>query len=85
MSIQELIQACNTVANGNGTSEEITEVANVALNILSHIGEFVEENGTDWVGYPIEYFLKQQYDDTLIIDTFDSIIHEVEGYLYDIN
>ena len=53
--LTELIEACENIVDGSGTKRDAIEVANVALNIFTHIEEFINKTEADNIEDMLDY------------------------------
>ena len=66
------------VENYKQTTSEDNEVI---YNIFSHIAHFIDICGTDWVGFPQEYFHRNKQAQREAIEAFSNILCELEEYI----
>ena len=81
--LTELIEACENIVDGSGTKRDAIEVANVALNIFTHIEEFINKTEADNIEDMLDYcsMFGNERDDA--VETLGYILGAMEDYLYD--
>ena len=81
-NIEDIIDVCDTTVNtGDYDPQELTEALELLANILEPINEFIEEIGTDWEDYPIEYFSRNKDARWAALEAFSEILENVEDYI----
>lgn len=81
-NIEDIIDVCDTAVNsGDYDPQELTEALELLANILEPINEFIEEIGTDWEDYPIEYFSRNKDARWAALEAFSEILENVEDYI----
>lgn len=81
-NIEDIIDVCDTAVNsGDYDPQELTESLELLANILEPINEFIEEIGTDWEDYPIEYFSRNKDARWAALEAFSAILEHVEDYI----
>ena len=81
-NIEDIIDVCDTAVNsGDYDPQELTEALELLANILEPINEFIEEIGTDWEDYPIEYFSRNKDARWAALEAFSAILEYVEDYI----
>ena len=81
-NIEDIIDVCDTAVNsGDYDPQELTESLELLANILEPINDFIEEIGTDWEDYPIEYFSRNKDARWAALEAFSVILENVEDYI----
>ena len=81
-NIEDIIDVCDTAVNsGDYDPQELTEALELLANILEPINDFIEEIGTDWEDYPIEYFNRNKDARWTALEAFSAILEYVEDYI----
>ena len=81
-TIEDIIDVCDTAVNsGDYDPQELTESLELLANILEPINDFIEEIGTDWEDYPIEYFSRNKDARWAALEAFSAILEHVEDYI----
>lgn len=81
-NIEDIIDVCDTAVNsGDYDPQELTESLELLANILEPINDFIEEIGTDWEDYPIEYFSRNKDARWAALEAFSAILEHVEDYI----
>lgn len=81
-NIEDIIDVCDTAVNsGDYDPQELTESLELLANILEPINDFIEEIGTDWEDYPIEYFSRNKDARWAALEAFSAILEHVEDYV----
>lgn len=81
-NIEDIIDVCDTAVNsGDYDPQELTESLELLANILEPINDFIEEIGTDWEDYPIEYFSRDKDARWAALEAFSAILEHVEDYI----
>lgn len=81
-TIEDIINVCDeATTTGDYDPQELTEALELLANILEPINEFIEEIGTDWEDYPIEYFSRNKDARWAALEAFSEILENVEDYI----
>ena len=81
-TIEDIINVCDEVTTtGDYDPQELTEALELLANILEPINDFIEELGTDWEDYPIEYFSRNKDARWAALEAFSAILEHVEDYV----
>ena len=81
-TIEDIIDVCDTAVNtGDYDPQELTEALELLANILEPINDFIEDLGTDWEDYPIEYFSRNKDARWAALEAFSAILEHVEDYV----
>ena len=81
-TIEDIIDVCDTAVNtGDYDPQELTEALELLANILEPINDFIEEIGTDWEDYPIEYFSRNKDARWAALEAFSAILEHVGDYI----
>lgn len=81
-NIEDIIDVCDTAVNdGDYDPQELTEALELLANILEPINDFIEEIGTDWEGYPMEYFSRNKDARWAALEAFSEILDNMEDYV----
>lgn len=81
-TIEDIINVCDeATTKGEYDPQELTEALELLANILEPINDFIEEIGTDWEDYPIEYFSRNKDARWAALEAFSAILEHVEDYI----
>lgn len=81
-TIEDIINVCDEATTaGEYDPQELTEALELLANILEPINDFIEEIGTDWEDYPIEYFSRNKDARWAALEAFSAILEHVEDYI----
>lgn len=81
-NIEDIIDVCDeATTTGDYDPQELTEALELLANILEPINDFIEEIGTDWEDYPIEYFSRNKDARWAALEAFSEILENVEDYI----
>lgn len=81
-NIEDIIDVCDTSVNsGDYDPQELTESLELLANILEPINDFIEEIGTDWEDYPMEYLARNKDARLAALEAFADILNCVEDYV----
>ena len=81
-TIEDIIEVCDNAANhGEYDAQDLTYSLELLADILEPIKEFVEEIGTDWEDYPMEYFSRNKDARQAALEAFANILECVEDYV----
>lgn len=88
MTIKDLINTCNTMIDPGSMAhpinfDDFAETIKVAINVFSHIDDFIEECGSEWAAYPEEYFEDNRNAAQRAIKSFINILYELGEYVDD--
>ena len=81
-TIEDIINVCDeATTTSEYDPQELTEALELLANILEPINEFIEEIGTDWEGYPMEYLARNKDARLAALEAFADILNCVEDYV----
>ena len=81
-NIEDIIDVCDeATTTGHYDPQELTEALELLANILEPINDFIEDLGTDWEDYPIEYFSRNKDARWAALEAFSAILEHVEDYV----
>jgi len=81
-NIEDIIEVCDTAAStGEYDAQDLTYALELCADILEPIKDFVEEIGTDWTDYPMEYFSRNKSARFAALEAFAAILESVEDYV----
>jgi hypothetical protein len=81
-NIGDIIEVCDTAAStGEYDAGDLTEALELLANLLEPIKDFIEEIGTDWEDYPMEYFSRNKNARFAALEAFSAILENIEDYV----
>lgn len=81
-TIEDIIKVCDTAAStGEYDPGDLTYALELFADVLAPIKDFIEEIGTDWTDYPMEYFSRNKDARFAALEAFSAILESVEDYV----